>query len=78
MWGYILKSRDNNPEQVAFEKKRSSSGEIQSTQAVCKHAHCCIMSVEGDTEGTLEHNKSLLKRALLAATCLQQAEEGSQ
>lgn len=36
------------------------------------------MSVEGNTQGTLEHNKSLLKRALLAITCLQQSEEGSQ
>lgn len=36
------------------------------------------MSVEENTEGTFEHNKSLLKRALLAPTCLQQSEEGSQ
>lgn len=32
-----------------------------------------IMSVEKNTEGTFEHNKSLLKRALLATTCLQQS-----
>lgn len=34
--------------------------------------------MEENTEGTFEHNKSLLKRAVLAATCLQQSEEGSQ
>lgn len=36
------------------------------------------MSGEENTEGTFELHKSLLKRALLAATCLQQSEEGSQ
>lgn len=36
------------------------------------------MSVEENTAGTFEHNKSLLKKALLAATCRQQSEEGSQ
>lgn len=36
------------------------------------------MSVEENTESTFEHNKSLLKRALLATTCLRQSEEGSQ
>lgn len=34
--------------------------------------------MEKNTERTFEHNKSPLKRVLLAATCLQQSEEGSQ
>jgi hypothetical protein len=36
------------------------------------------MSVEENTGGTFECNKSLIKRALLATTCLQQSAEGSQ
>ena len=58
--------------------QRSLSPEIQSMQSVYKHAYCYIMSLEENTEGTFELNKSLLKRTLLATTCLKQSEEGSQ